>query len=414
MPEKSVDVLIVGAGPAGLSAALALKARGVDDVLVVDRDEQAGGVPRLCHHPGFGIKDLKRIRTGPGYAKHYVSRVLESGISLWTGTTVTGWEDGNTLSLTRPQGLSTVRAKAILLATGCRERPRAARLVPGSRPLGIFTTGSLQDFVHGYHLPVGKKAVIVGAELVSFSAILTLRRAGVRPVLMVTDLPSHQAAGIYRPFKLFASSLLARVPIAAESRIAGIVGYPRVSAVQVQNADGETRTIPCDTVVFSGDWIPDHELARRGGLEMNEATRGPVVDPLFRTSKMGVFAAGNLLRGAERADDAAIEGRLAAQSIAGYLEREAWPESRIPLRVSDPIQWVSPNALSGHPDEARASFLFRVKSFQSHTRLVVRQAGRMLYEKTFRRLTPNLSARFSAEWVAQVEPDGEDIQLELL
>ncbi len=184
----AVDALVVGAGPAGLAAATALKDAGVGRVVVVEREDEAGGVPRLCEHTGFGLRDLHRVMNGPAYARRWVDRAIASGADIRTRTMVTGWAAPGRAELTGPAGLLRVDACAVVLATGARERSRAARLVPGTRPAGIFTTGQLQQMVHREKLPVGRRAVVVGAEHVSYSAVLTLREAGVRPVALVTDL----------------------------------------------------------------------------------------------------------------------------------------------------------------------------------------------------------------------------------
>ena len=199
------DVLIVGAGPSGIAAALELKKLGVENVLVAERESEAGGIPRLCNHIGFGIRDLYRLMTGPDYACKYRQLAEQAGIKIHTNTTITGWDSRLSpnpspqgrgglvaLNFTAPDGLGTIGAKSILLATGVRERPRAARLIPGYRPQGVFTTGSLQRFVYEYGLPVGKRAVIVGAEIVSLSVVTTLLHAGVKVVNMITEHPQHQ------------------------------------------------------------------------------------------------------------------------------------------------------------------------------------------------------------------------------
>jgi len=416
MIERNVDVLIVGAGPAGLSAAIDLKKRGVGSVVVLDRESAAGGTPRLCHHQGFGLKDLKWSFTGPGYARHYVKKALKAGVEILTDTTATEWIDELTLGITNTNGLAKIGAKAILLATGCRERPRSARLIPGSRPQGVFTTGSLQDFVHHYHLPVGKKAVVVGAELVSFSALMTLAKAKTKSVLMVTELEAHQAGQYYRPYKWLTADLLARVKIATQSELTLIKGYPRVEAVEITSKQtGEKQTVACDTVVLTGDWIPDHELARKGSLTIDPHSLGPLVDMNMRTSRQGVFAAGNLLRGAETADHAAIEGRIAAKAIAEYLAHEKWPDSAITIIPDEPIQWVSPSLANKSVERnGEHLFLFRVKEFHRNATLQVKQGDNVLYQKKYNQLIPNLSARFSGKWTLDVDPDGPEIRITLV
>ena len=318
------DVIIVGAGPAGLAAAIELKKRGVHNLLVVDREPEAGGTPRLCHHTGFGRKDLWRMFTGPRYAKHYRELAAQAGVDIQTSTTITGWgATPHTLTFTSPGGLGEIRAKAVLLATGVREQPRAARLVPGTRPQGIFTTGSLQRFFYQERLPIGRRAVIIGTELVSLSALLTLREAGVKCLAMTTELPRHQIKFPYTIMKWAVADLLTRTPIHTSTRITNILGRHRVECVEITGPDGKITRLDCDTVVFSGNWIPENEMARRAGLHLDPLTRGPEIDAGFQSSTPGIFVAGNVLRGlsreAETADECALEGTLAGKSIANYL-----------------------------------------------------------------------------------------------
>ena len=285
-------VAIVGGGPAGLSAAIALRRAGVARVTVYEREQQAGGIPRHTDHLGFGMRDLHRLMTGPRYARALVRRATEAGVQLRLGSPVFSLDD--------------LDANAVILATGVRERPRAARLVPGDRPVGILTTGSLQQLaMAGQH--VGTRAVIVGAEHVSFSAIFTLARVGCRAVAMVTPLPRHQS---YAVLKLFAASIR-RVPLMTGVDVAEIVGRRRVERVVLTNG----TSIECDTVVFTGDWIPDNELARRSGLAMNPAIKGPTVDAAFRTSRDDVFAIGNLVHQVASADRCALDGKAVAAEV---------------------------------------------------------------------------------------------------
>lgn len=412
MKRETHQVAIIGGGPAGLAAAIELVRRGVRDIVVLERDETAGGMPQYCHHIGFGLRDLHRLHSGPGYARTYAARAAAAGVAVRTQTSVTGWAAPTTLTATSPQGLAQIEAKAVLLATGCRERPRAARLVPGTRAAGVFTTGSLQQFVHVHHQRVGKRAVIIGAELVSFSALLTLGQSGTAVARMVTDQPQHQLYWPYSPAKLALADIWLRTPIETSARVTRIVGDGRVEGVEITRANGTIEAVECDTVVFTCDWMPQNELARAAGLAIDPGTRGPRVDALLRTSAPGVFAAGNLLRGAESADNAALEGRYVAGALCEYVQRGGWAEAVTPIMVADPLQWVAPNAVAAGMRVTPGQFLrLRTKRPLKKVTVRVRQGERVLYTHTYAALRPNTSERLDGAWLAAVEPGAEPVTM---
>ena len=348
MTEQHVAVAIVGGGPSGLTAAAALAGRVDGKVLVIEREAETGGIPRHSDHPGYGMRDLKRFISGPAYARRLTAMAQDAGASLETEAMVTNWAGERRLQITSPRGIRTVTADAVVLATGARERPRPARLVPGDRPDGVYTTGQLQNLVHLHHAHVGGRALIVGAELVSWSAVLTLREAGCATVGMVSGYPRSEAYAVFR----MPGRFLMGGPVFTRSRIVRIDGKNRVRAAVVENIDtGSRMVVDCDTVVFSGDWIPDHELARTGGLAMDPATRGPVVDAALRTSSPGVFAVGNLLHPVDTADGAALDGRhvVAAVSIGWSIATSRRrPSASAPKDHSDglPRSWSRPRAAS--------------------------------------------------------------------
>jgi thioredoxin reductase len=316
------EVLIVGAGPAGLSAAIELKKQGIKDILVVDREPEAGGMPRFCDHIGFGIVDLWRLYTGPRYARYYRELAEKYGVEVRTSTTITGWKDSK-LTFTSPGGLGEIEAKAVLLATGIRERPRAARMVPGTRPQGVYTTGSLQRFVHQEGLPVGKRAVIVGAELVSLSALLTLMHARTKCVGMVTEEAAHEVEFPYVVMKWGMMDILRFAPLITNARVTNIFGHKRLEGIEITRANNQTEMIECDSVIFTGSWISENEMARLGGLAIDSATKAPKIDASFHSSVGGVFVAGNLLRGGKSvytADKCTVEGTAAGKAIAKFLK----------------------------------------------------------------------------------------------
>lgn len=302
------DVVIVGGGPAGLSAAIELRRRGAGRVVVYEREQQPGGAPRHTAHIGFGLLDLHRIVTGPKYASILTRRAEKAGVEIEVGRSVRSIDAG-VVATTGAGGTWSVAAEAIVLATGVRERPRSARLVPGDRPAGVYTTGSLQQFTALHHQRVGTRAVIVGAEDVSCSAVITLRHAKCSVAAMVTPLPRPDANPLLRRV----TAGLHRVPVLTGVGVAEIVGRSRVEAVVL--TDG--RRIECDTVVFTGGWVPEYELPRLAGLTMTDA-EAPLVDSAFRTSQPGVFAIGNLVHPARNSGVCALDGRrLAAHILPG-------------------------------------------------------------------------------------------------
>lgn len=412
LPVLTPEVLIIGAGPAGLTAArtLAPKVRG--EVLVLDREATAGGIPRHSDHLGYGIRDLRRVMSGPAYAAHLVAAARRAGARIRTQSTVTNWADDGTVEVTSPQGRLRVRARATVLATGARERPRPARLIPGDRPGGVYTTGHLQNLVHLHHAKVGERAVVVGGELVSWSAVLTLREAGCRTVLMTTRYASPES---YAAFNLPGRTLLG-VPVATRTRVTRIIGHGRLRAVEIENLDtGQRRTVDCDTLVLTGDWIPDHELARWGGLDIDAGTLGPAVDTALRTSRPGVFAIGNLVHAVDTADVAALDGAHVAAQVLDWLAGSLPLPDGVRIVADRPFRWVAPNLLRpGAPAPARHRLLLWTDELVRLPQVVVRQDGKVVAR---RRLpwpaSPGRVFRVPSALLARVDRSGGDVHIGL-
>jgi NADPH-dependent 2,4-dienoyl-CoA reductase/sulfur reductase-like enzyme len=335
------SVLIVGAGPAGLAAAAEFGRLGAGDVLVLERDDEAGGIPRFCPHPTFGLTDFFRPLSGPAYAARWRARVPPERIA--TGTTVTRIGDDGAVVATDRSGERTLRPKRILLATGIREQSRAARLVSGDRPRHVLTTGALQRLIAGGGRLPFARPVVVGSELVSFSAVLTLREHGAKAVAMLEAEPRITAM---RPGDLVTRTLL-QTPVLCGHRVVSINAWPgnaaRLASVTVETAGGR-RDIACDAVIFTGGFVPEASLLAATGL-LGPGSRGPLVDQHWRTGNPRIYAAGNVLRSVETAAWSAREGAAAARAIAADLAGRACGR-RVPIEIAGPVRLVVPGALS--------------------------------------------------------------------
>lgn len=409
--HRDVEVAIVGAGPAGLAAAIALRRLGVAEVLVLEREAAAGGIPRHSHHTGYGVRDLHRFTTGPRYAALYAARARAAGVHLATNTMATGWDTDGALRVTSPSGVGTVRASAVLLATGARERPRPARLVPGDRGAGVYTTGELQQAVYQHRHHIGHHALIIGAEHVSYSAALTLRHAGVEIVAMITDKPRHET---FAAFAL-AAKLGLRLTPQTHTVVLEVRGRPRLREALIENLHtGRRTTLQCDTVVFTGDWIPDNELARSAGLTIDAGTLGPAVDASAHTSNPRIFAAGNLCHPVETADIAALQGHAAAANIARWLGAKAHgvQHTAISMTIDDTLQWVHPQRLADTSTRpAGGSFTIRSRVHRRRPTITVLQGDQVLWRGRRRQLVPGRPTRIPSHWLARVNEAGPPIKI---
>ncbi|BCJ90401.1 hypothetical protein IZ6_11360 [Terrihabitans soli] len=335
------DVLIIGAGPAGLAAAARLKQLGAGRVIVVERETAAGGVPRHCRHSPFGMREFRRVLGGPAYARALAERATNMGAEIRLGTTVVGIERNGDLAvaLTSDTGVRRLKPKRILLATGTREKTRAARFLTGDRPLGILNTGALQSYAEKGLAPF-RRPLILGSELVALSSLLTCRGLGARPVMMIEERPAPLARASF----MFLPRLLG-VPVRCGVRIADIHGQKRVEGVRLVLADGSEMDLACDGIAISGHFTPEASLARAAGLEIDPGTGGPVIDQFGRTSDARIFAAGNLLHPVETAGWCWAEARRLAGFLAISLSDQL-PEGTVASVHPGPgIAYVVPQRL---------------------------------------------------------------------
>ena len=304
MKKSKTELLVVGGGPSGLALASQMSKDKKSKVRLLERELIAGGIPRHSFHPGYGIRDLHKFMSGPNYANYYVALAKKNGVDISVSSTAFDWAGEKTLAISSPQGIEEITAERIVLATGAREKTRNSRMVPGSRPQGIFTTGSLQQSVYLQNQFIGNRAVIIGSEHVSYSAILTLKHAGVKTVALIEDGPRTQS---YQAVSM-TTKMIFGYHFYVNSQLINIAGVDRVSSVTIKRGLEEI-VIECDTLIFTGNWIPDNELAKRGNIEIDSETKSPLVNSQYETSRDGIYAVGNLLLPIKSADQCVLDTR---------------------------------------------------------------------------------------------------------
>ena len=275
---ESHDVIIVGGGPTGLSAARRLTDLGIREVVVLEREAEAGGIPRHCGHLGFGWQSHRRLWSGPRFAEEL--RKSAKGLDVRTATTVIELGKDGQLRVQGSTGITEMKGKHVLIATGTRETPRAPRFVGGSRPQGVMNTGALQQHVYIYHNKPFERPVIIGSELVSFSALLTCRHLGIRPVAMIEENPRISAQ---RPGGLIARFAFG-VPVRTSTRLISIEGRKNVEAVEIERR-GKREHITCDGVIFTGHFRPETALFPTGLPSEKFSVSGNAAGPLKTSGK---------------------------------------------------------------------------------------------------------------------------------
>ena len=324
---EEYDIVIIGGGPAGLAAALSARHQGIERLLILERDKELGGILNQCIHNGFGLHTFKEELTGPEYAWRYIEQVLEQKIPYWLNTMVVdiAQEDGWKIvtAMSREKGMSMLRARAVILAMGCRERPRGALNVPGFRPAGIYTAGTAQRLVNMEGYMPGKEIVILGSGDIGLimARRMTLEGATVKVVAEIMPKSGGLTRNIVQCLEDYG------IPLKLNHTVIDIKGKDHIEGGTLAQVDENKDPIPgtqeayrCDTLLLSVGLIPENELTRGLGARMDEKTHGPVVDERLQTTVAGVFACGNVLHVHDLADHVSQEAAEAGKHAADYVK----------------------------------------------------------------------------------------------
>lgn len=411
------ELVIVGGGPAGLAAAIEARKNGVEDILLLERDRYLGGILQQCIHNGFGLHIFGEQLTGPEYAERFIKELKEMNIEYMTDTMVLNIDKNRKITAINPKcGVMEINAGAIILAMGCRERTRGAINIPGTRPSGVFTAGAAQRLINVEGYMVGKNVVILGSGDIGLimARRMTLEGANVK---MVVELMPY-STGLKRNI---AQCLIDYdIPLLFNHTVVRIHGKERLEGVTIAKVDnnkkpieGSESYIKCDTLLLSVGLIPENELSREGGIEINPVTAGPFVDESMQTSVEGIFACGNVVHVHDLVDFVTSESMLSGRGAANYLKGNKESSNRIKVLCGKGIRYAVPSYVNPERVEDMVNFYMRVDNVYKNVYLVLKHGDKIIDRVKRNIVSPGEMERFKVIREKFLEIDNGEITFEI-
>ena len=386
------DLVVIGGGPGGLAAAIEAKKNGINSILVIERDKELGGILQQCIHNGFGLHEFKEELTGPEYAERFILELQKMNIEYKLDTMVLDITPEKVVhAINTTDGYMTIEAKAVILAMGCRERTRGAISIPGERPAGIFTAGTAQRFINMEGYMVGKKVVILGSGDIGLimARRMTLEGAEVKAVVELMPFSGGLARNIAQCLNDY------NIPLYLSHTVVDIIGKERLEKVIIAKVDENRKPIPgteisydCDTLLLSVGLIPENDISRNTGVEIDRRTSGPIVNEMMETSIPGIFACGNVVHVHDLVDFVSAEARKAGKAAAKYIKNEAVKGEYIEIRNGFGITYTVPQKYRLENVENALEISMRVNNIYNDMRLQVKDGDKIIVNMKKQHLAP--------------------------